>query len=969
MAQPQIAKIQHFLCLVVLFELLTATQDPGHAKFSFINGDFIIGALLPMRHRPSSQTKISSSHGIKCGTIREDYGIQRAEVALQTIDKINSDPNLLPNITLGLEIRDDCWYAPIALQQSIEFIRDEINPTPIYDTCSNISGAVKKVRGRGPLLGVVGPGSSSVALQVQNLLQLFYFSQIGFSTTSRDLSDKNRFGYFLRVVPSDYHQAQVILDIVRYFGWTYVSVVNTDENYGQSGIQAFRELALKADICIAVEDSVLSTAADEVFDNVINNLRHDLSAGVVVCFCEGLTVQGLLRATKRLNVSNQFLFIGSDGWADRVEVTQNYEEQAWGGFSIRIHSPRVDDFDPYYFSLKPYMNNRNPWFNEFWEQRFNCTLAKEEEDQLFISSEYTQANSTTCSTLEDLSSSYRQDSKLSFVCKAIYTLAYALHNMQQDVCGHGFVGVCPNLTQGFNRSVFKNYLMNVSFMYNEDLIEFDENGDPPGRYEILNYQKLENGKFDYVHVGDWNNRSLTWNHSINIQFGPRSRITSVCSQECSAGQYKAVLKGGKDKRCCWNCLNCEAKQISNGSTEYCETCPEGFIPDSTKMLCRALVIEHIEWTDTQAIVAMAFAILGILLTSFTFIVFVKYNKTPVVKSSTKELSYIILAGMLVSHSSIFVILTKPTTESCALSRFLPGVSFAMIYAALLTKTNRIARILSGSKKRFPTKKPLFMSATAQVVITCLLIGIEVLVSFWMFQNQPPKTKYTYTMERAILQCDATAEGIVIPLAYDFILIVLCTIYALKTRNVPENFNEAKFIGFCMYTTCVIWIAFVPIYFESDAKVITLCLCITFCALETWAFLFIPKMYIIILRPERNNRSFFTTSKTIRCHIGSRVASAIAEKSSVNSWRDSNSIEKESTIVEKSIKDLTTKDIPQKRTLSCQTGAELLQVLLNPKALMESCSPTHTFVPRITEIDCCETDTCHLKKITIKLPSR
>lgn len=41
-----------------------------------------------------------------------------------TIDKINSDETILPNITLGIEIRDSCWYSPIALEQSIEFIRD-----------------------------------------------------------------------------------------------------------------------------------------------------------------------------------------------------------------------------------------------------------------------------------------------------------------------------------------------------------------------------------------------------------------------------------------------------------------------------------------------------------------------------------------------------------------------------------------------------------------------------------------------------------------------------------------------------------------------------------------------------------------------------------------------------------------------------------------------------------------------------
>lgn len=87
---------------------------------------------------------------------------------------------------------------------------------------------------RAPLVGVIGPGSSSAALQVQNLLQLFQIPQIGYSTTSKDLSDKSRFNYFLRVVPSDYYQAQVMVDIVSSHNWTYVSTVNTDGMYPQT---------------------------------------------------------------------------------------------------------------------------------------------------------------------------------------------------------------------------------------------------------------------------------------------------------------------------------------------------------------------------------------------------------------------------------------------------------------------------------------------------------------------------------------------------------------------------------------------------------------------------------------------------------------------------------------------------------------------------------------------------------------
>lgn len=58
----------------------------------------------------------------------------------------------------------------------------------------------------------------------------------------------------------------------------------------------------------------------------------------------------------------------------------------------------------------------------------------------------------------------------------------------------------------------------------------------------------------------------------------------------------------------------------------------------------------------------------------------------------------------------------------------------------------------------------------------------------------------------------------------------------------------------------------------------MCICVTLSAIVTLVFLFMPKLYIIIFRPERNIRALFTTSKSIRCHIGSRVASAISDKS-------------------------------------------------------------------------------------------
>ncbi|XP_032365380.1 metabotropic glutamate receptor 1-like [Etheostoma spectabile] len=141
-------------------------------------------------------------------------------------------PQPVTHITLGCEIRDSCWHSSVALEQSIEFIRDSL--ISIRDDRDGSRWCIEGVPSsqppttKKPIAGVIGPGSSSVAIQVQNLLQLFNIPQIAYSATSIDLSDKTLFKYFLRVVPSDTLQARALLDIVKRYNWTYVSAVHTE---------------------------------------------------------------------------------------------------------------------------------------------------------------------------------------------------------------------------------------------------------------------------------------------------------------------------------------------------------------------------------------------------------------------------------------------------------------------------------------------------------------------------------------------------------------------------------------------------------------------------------------------------------------------------------------------------------------------------------------------------------------------
>ncbi|RWS26412.1 metabotropic glutamate receptor 1-like protein 2 [Leptotrombidium deliense] len=146
-------------------------------------------------------------------------------------------------------------------------------------------------------------------------------------------------------------------------------------NYGSSLMEVFKGLAQEARICIANTESVNNNDEDGTVDEVFKSLlKYSSTARVVACFCEGMTVRNILKAIRRWNATGELLLVGSDGWSDRPDVVEGFEHEAVGGISVRIDSPYVQEFDSYYFNLNPENNTRNPWFQEFWEFKFNCSL-------------------------------------------------------------------------------------------------------------------------------------------------------------------------------------------------------------------------------------------------------------------------------------------------------------------------------------------------------------------------------------------------------------------------------------------------------------------------------------------------------------------------------------------------------------------------------------------------------------------
>ncbi|XP_036333118.1 metabotropic glutamate receptor 4 [Rhagoletis pomonella] len=642
-----------------------------------------------------------------------------------------------------------------------------------------------------------------------------------------------------------------MVDIVKRMGWSYVSIIYEESNYGIKAFEELEELLSRHNICIAVKEKLVkdSGVAEEIaYDNIVQKLLTKPRARGAIIFGSDQEVREVMRAVRRNNATGAFSWIGSDGWSARNLVSDGNEPEVEGTLSVQPQANPVKGFEEYFLNLTVENNQRNPWFVEFWEDHFQCRYPGSS------STPYNNYN-RTCTTNERLSKDTDFEDQLQFVSDAVMAFAYALRDMHRDLCG-GRPSLCDAMKPTKGADLLK-YLRKVQFQgLSGDHFRFDVNGDGPARYNIIHFKQSEAGLYHWVKVGEYYEGELRLNMSeVQFKLLHPKPPESVCSLPCERGQAKKYVEG---ESCCWHCFNCSTYQIRHPLDEtQCLTCQLGTLPDATKQFCQTIPEVYLRHESAWAIGAMAFSATGILVTLFVVGVFVRHNDTPIVRASGRELSYILLAGILMCYAVTFALVLKPTNIVCAIQRFSVGFCFTVVYAALLTKTNRIARIFKAGKQS--AKRPSFISPKSQLVICSFLIFIQILINgVWMVISPSHAMYHHPTREDNLLVCDSYIDAsYMIAFFYPIVLIVVCTVYAVLTRKIPEAFNESKHIGFTMYTTCVIWLAFVPLYFGTGnhvpLRLTSMSVTISLSASVTVACLFSPKLYIILIRPERNVR--------------------------------------------------------------------------------------------------------------------
>lgn len=116
---------------------------------------------------------------------------------------------------------------------------------------------------------------------------------------------------------------------------------------------------------------------------------------------------------------------------------------------------KFSSFASYFYSLKPETNERNIWFQKFWQQIFDC-------------SSNDQQQSSSCWKNRKLRSVIRNSKfgSLHNVRDAVFAFATALQRMHEAACHGGRRGLCYKLGRWISdpdRKVLLEYLRNVTF--------------------------------------------------------------------------------------------------------------------------------------------------------------------------------------------------------------------------------------------------------------------------------------------------------------------------------------------------------------------------------------------------------------------------------------------------------------------------------------------------------------------------
>ncbi|XP_017320906.2 extracellular calcium-sensing receptor-like [Ictalurus punctatus] len=811
------------------------------------DGDVMIGGIFSF-HNSWEQTVHAFTSGpqqsnCKSLSLRE---FQNAQTMVFAIEEINNRNDVLPGVKLGYKIYDSCGSVEMAIRASLSLINGHEENTTLM-SCSN-SATVQ---------AIIAETSSTPTIAISATIGPLHIPVISHFATCACLSDRKKYPSFFRTVPSDYYQSRALAKLVRYFGWTWVGALCSDNDYGNNGMNTFISAAKEEGVCVEFSEAFFRTDPREKILRIVQIIKTATSK-VIVAFISYSDMEVLLKELALQNITG-FQWIGSESWISDMNIaTTEWQTILKGSMGFAIPKAKINGLGEFLTTLNPASDV--DLYKKLWETIFECKLPTRENSEL---KDMCKGNEK----LSEVQNQYTDVSELQIannVYKAVYAVAYALHHSYG--CSKGDSGkegaiVCTNLADNHQPWHVVNELKKLHFTttMGEDVF-FDENGDPAARYDLLNWQQGKDGKTVFVKVGfydaslqthqlSFNNISIAWAHSK-----PQAPV-SVCSESCFPGTRKAVQKGRPI--CCYDCIPCAEGEISNTTDSItCIKCPPELWSNDRKDNCVLKLVEFLSFEELMGIILVLFSLLGVSFTIAIAIIFFTYKDTPIVKANNSELSFLLLFSLTLCFLCSLTFIGRPSEWSCMLRHTVFGITFVLSISCVLGKT---LVVLMAFRATVPGSNVMKWFGPLQQRLSVLaftLVQVMICV-IWLTISPPfPYKNMNYYKEKIILECNVgSAIGFWAVLGYIGLLALLCFILAFLARKLPDNFNEAKFITFSMLIFCAVWITFIPAYVSSPGK-FTVAVEIFAILASTFGLLFcifLPKCYVIILKPEKNTK--------------------------------------------------------------------------------------------------------------------
>ncbi|XP_072314539.1 extracellular calcium-sensing receptor-like [Eucyclogobius newberryi] len=776
------------------------------------------------------------------------------------VDEINRKTDLLPNVTLGYSLYDNCVELGIGFRAALSLAAGPEKHFVLDDSCV----------GAPPILGIVGDSSSTRSMAIANVLGLYRVPMVSYFATCSCLSDRQKYPAFFRTIPSDAFQVYAIIQVLKHFGWSWVGLLFSDDDYGRHAAQSFQsDLSQSGEACLAYLEVLPWDNNQYELERIVSVIKKS-TAQVVIAFAHESNMIQLMEEVVGQNVTD-LQWIASEAWTTATVLhTPQLIPYLRGTLGIAIRRGEIPGFKEFLLLIQPKLSNKSNVIMflllqvlQFWEHTFQCKFAP-------APAEWIEGGGALCTGHEDLQNIDNEFLDVSNlrpeynVYKAVYALAHALDDLLRCEPGRGpFSGNSCATLHTLEPWQFVHYLQKVNFTTSfGDEVSFDENGDAIHLYDVMNWLWLPGGHIKVQNIGvvkksaqkgdqlQLNKDKIFWN------FQPMQPPLSVCSITCPPGTRRARRKG--EPECCFDCIKCSEGEISNttGATE-CITCPEDFWSSPAHDQCVLKKTEFLSYHEPLGICLATAAVLGTFICAIVLLVFVHNRKTPIVKANNSEVSFQVLLSLKLCFLCSLLFIGRPRLWTCQLRHAAFGISFVLCASCILVKTMVVLAVFKASKPGGGTTLKWFGALQQRGTVFILTCIQAVICIAWLVTASPAPHKNTeYHNDKIVYECAiGSSVGFAVLLGYIGLLALLSFMLAFLARNLPDNFNEAKLITFSMLIFCAVWVAFVPAYVNSPGKYAD--------AVEVFAILassfgllvalFGPKCYIILLRPERNTK--------------------------------------------------------------------------------------------------------------------